>query len=765
MAAVAARDAKAMEKYADIVVPLARGVFTFSVDGAAPPVPGAGVEVVMGARKRYMGIVWRVHDRRPDFRIKPIARVLAVPPLLTPVQMRLWEWIASYYMCTLGDVMRFALPAALKPAGLTEEEFRSEEYRPVTVRRLRLGEGLEAEEAFRTACEALRRAPAQLALLQRIRERLVADASSDGVLTRSELGASSAPLADKLVARGFLREEVCEAAACGRRPFRAEEAALAPLTPAQQQARQELAEAFGERSTTLLWGVTGSGKTEIYLHLIADVLAQGGSVLYLMPEIAMTAQLVARVRRAFGDRVIVYHSKCTDRQRAEIYRTLLASSGGELVLGARSALFLPIGGLQLIIVDEEHDASYKQTEPAPRYHARDCAVWLAHQTGARCLLASATPSIETWVNARGGKYGFVRLTERYGEARLPQVLISDSQRAFRRGERKLHFDKLLSDNLRAVLDRGAQAILFQNRRGFAPWVECEPCGWVARCPRCSVTLTYHKQQRRLECHMCGYGMPLPERCPQCGTPSPQLKGLGTEKIEEEVAALFPTARIMRLDRDTASSPTRYRAIVEAFERGEADVLVGTQMLAKGFDFPQVELVGVLNADNLLNFPDFRAAERAFQLLTQVTGRAGRSNARGVAIIQTSQPDHTVIRQVQTLDYEGMVASQLVERCAFGYPPYGKLIVVALRHRDEVLVAEAAAWLAERMRRLFGKRVFGPHAPAVEKVNETSCQEILLKLENGLSVASVKSMLSDLLAEAAEHERYRKVFVYCDVDPQ
>lgn len=751
-----------MEKFADIVVPVARGVFTFRVEEGMPLRPGVGVEVVMGARKRYLGIVWRLHGEAPAFRTKPVERLLTAEPLLTPLQMRLWEWVADYYLCSLGDVMRFALPAALKPAGLTEDEFRSEAYRPATVRCLRLGEGLADEEAFRAACGQLRRAPAQEALLRRVRERL---AGADGAFVlRSELG-TSAPLADKLVARGLLREEVRETAACGRPAFRPEEAALAPLTPAQEQARQAIVASFASCGTTLLWGVTGSGKTEIYLHLIADVLARGGSVLYLMPEIAMTAQLVARVRRAFGDRVIVYHSKCTDRQRAEIYRTLLASPGGELVLGARSAIFLPIGNLRLVVVDEEHDASYKQAEPAPRYQARDCVVWLARQAGAKCLLASATPSIETWVNARGGKYGFVKLTERYGEARLPQVLISDSQRAFRRGERRQHFDKLLLDSLGAVLERGAQAILFQNRRGFAPWVACEPCGWVARCPRCSVTLTYHKQRQRLECHMCGYVMPLPHQCPQCGAPSPQLMGLGTEKIEEEVAALFPAARILRLDRDTASSPSRYRAIVETFERGEADILVGTQMLAKGFDFPRVELVGVLNADSLLNFPDFRAAERAFQLLTQVTGRAGRANARGEAIIQTSQPEHPVLRQVQTLDYEGMVVAQLAERSLFGYPPYGKLLVVTLRHRDATLVAEAAAWLAAQMRRQFAKRVFGPHAPVIEKVNEESCQEILLKIENGLSAATVKTALSELLAAVADHARYRKVFVFCDVDPQ
>lgn len=749
-----------MEKYADIVVPLARGVFTFRVDGVRPPEPGAGVEVVVGARKRYLGIVWRVHDRRPDFRTKPVERVVTAQPLLTPLQMRLWEWVADYYMCSLGDVMRFALPAALKPAGLTAEEFRSGEYRPVTVRCVRLAEELAGEEAFRSACDGLRRAPAQAAVLRRLR----ACRPDGGEMPRAELQASGA-VVDRLVERGLLREEVHEAAAVGRLPFHPQDASLAELTPAQRQAREAIEAAFTLRSTVLLWGVTGSGKTEIYLHLIADVLARGGSVLYLMPEIAMTAQLVARVRRAFGDRVIVYHSQCTDRQRAEIYRTLLASTGGELVLGVRSAVFLPVAGVELIVVDEEHDASYKQTEPAPRYHARDCAVWLARQTGAKCLLASATPSIETWTNAQGGKYGFVTLAERYGEARLPQVLISDSQRAFRRGERKLHFDKALLDALRDVLAREAQAILFQNRRGFAPWVTCEPCGWVARCPRCSVTLTYHKQSGRLECHVCGYAMELPNRCPQCGMPSPRLMGLGTEKIEEEVASFFPEARILRLDRDTATSPTRYREIVERFERGDADLLVGTQMIAKGFDFPHVELVGVLNADGLLNYPDFRASERAFQMLTQVAGRAGRANARGVAIIQTSQPDHAVIRQVQTLDYEGMVATQLAERGAFGYPPYGRLIVVALRHREEALVAEAAAWLAGRMRRLFGKRVFGPHAPVVEKINEVCCQEILLKIENGISAASVKSSLAELLAELAAHERYKKVFYYCDVDPQ
>lgn len=580
-------------------------------------------------------------------------------------------------------------------------------------------------------------------------------------MPRAALGASPATiraLTDKGILSLHEREEATP------HPYDTPSAS-ATLTEAQARALAEIRAGFDSHDCVLLYGVTGSGKTEIYTHLIAETLAGGHSVLYLMPEIAMTAQLVSRIRALFGNRVTVYHSAMGAARRAATYRRLLTSAGGELILGARSALFLPLPSPGLIIVDEEHDPSYKQSEPAPRYNARDCAVWLARREGMKCLLASATPSIESYANARGGKYGLVTLRERYGAAQLPRIVVSDSRRAFRRGERRLHFDKALYDRMAEALANGRQVLLFRNRRGFAPWVECQQCGSVARCPRCSVTLTYHKKSNRLECHLCGYSAPLPAVCPSCGAPAPKLGGLGTEKAEEEAATLFPEARILRLDRDTATSPSRYGRIVEEFASGQADILIGTQMVTKGFDFPLLDVVGILDADGLLNFPDFRAAERAFQIMTQVAGRAGRTSHPGEVVIQTSQPDNPLIRQVQTLDYEGMVASQLAERRIFGYPPYGRLITVTMRHGDTALLDETAGRLAARMREAFGERVYGPHAPMVEKMSDESYREILLKIENGVSAAGIKRQLSAMLAGLLSHEHDKRVTVFCDVDPQ
>lgn len=755
-----------MEIYADIVVPVARGPFTFRIEaGRADAIaPGMGIEVKLGARKLYMGIIWRIHSQRPSFPTKTAGRLMTQQPLVDEGQRRLWEWIAEYYMCTLGEVMRFALPSALKPEGLSEEEFRRDEYRPSKIKYLRLGSSVRSAETLSAACEGLARSKAQYAAVVEFCSFFPDNGVSGGEVPRSALTASPAIL-NKLVGKGILEEVEREKEYGSHIPLEVSQIPLASLTPAQRAAYNELNENFAVYDCVLLHGVTGSGKTEIYMHMIADTLAAGRSVLYLMPEIAMTSQLVARIRSVFGERVTVYHSKLSDRRRAEVYRSMLASEGGELVLGVRSSIFLPVPATGLVIVDEEHDQSYKQAEPAPRYNARDCAVWMARRTGAKCLLASATPSIESYVNATGGKYGLVSLTERYGDARLPRIIVSDSLNYMKRGERKLHFDKALSDRVASALERGRQVMLFQNRRGFAPWIECGECGWVAVCPRCSVTLTYHRQGERIKCHMCGYSSGLPSACPKCGTPSPKLMGLGTEKVEAAAATLFPGARLARLDRDTATSPSRYEKIVADFESGAADILIGTQMITKGFDFPRLELVGIMNADSLLNFPDFRASERAYQMMTQVAGRAGRADAAGEVVIQTKQPANEVIRQVQALDYEGMVNTQLAERSAFGYPPYGRLIVVKLRHRDDMLLERAAGWLAGRMRSVFGERVYGPHAPMIEKVGGESYREILLKIENGRSTARVKEMLWGVIKEVYRHPEYKRVFLFCDVDPQ
>ena len=690
-----------MERYADIVLPLAQPAYTYAVADGLDVEEGQAVAVQFGARRIYTGIVWRIHGRRPDFpRIKTVSRVLYDRPLLDARQRALWEWMADYYLCTLGEVMRFALPQTIKPSGNSEQEFADREYRPRTELYAALDASLHDEERFHDLMERLsRRAPRQYAALLAIASAEGGDRISTGEVPRRLLEADAATLA-ALQKKGLVtltRRERSVERGCVR--FQ-----LPTLTPAQQSCLDTIRGHFDAgRRTVLLHGITGSGKTELYIHLIAEALARGGDVLLLVPEIAITAQLIARLERIFGSRVTAYHSKLTLARRTESYLRLTRSDGGELVVGARSALFLPLRHLQLIVVDEEHDTGYKQTDAQPRYNARDVAVVMARLREARTVLGSATPSLESYANALSGKYGLATLDERYGDARPPLVLVSDTLRAVKRNERKTHFNRLLLDKLADVLARGEQAMLFQNRRGFAPYVECRACGWTARCPRCNVTLTYHKRDHRLQCHYCGHVETVPVRCPACRAGEVTPAGFGTEKVEEELARLFPAARIERLDRDTATSERAYRAIIDRFESGQSDLLVGTQMITKGFDFARVSLVGILNADNLLFAPDFRAAERAFQLMTQVAGRAGRRDAAGEVVIQTTEPEHPVIRQVAAGDYEAMARTQLAERRTFAYPPYARLIRLTLRQRDRDLLYRASAALAVALRGRFGRR--------------------------------------------------------------
>ncbi len=542
-------------------------------------------------------------------------------------------------------------------------------------------------------------------------------------------------------------------------------APLPELSPAQQRAYGEILDAFAREQVVLLYGVTGSGKTEIYIRLMAERLAAGDNVLYMLPEIALTAQLIERMRQYFGDRVVVYHSRQSASRRATCYRELLASSGGRLIVGVRSSVLLPLPHLSLVVVDEEHENSFKQSDGAPRYQARDTAVLLSGLYGARTLLGSATPSMESYYNALSGKYALVRLLERYGGATPPQILLSDTLRAVRRGERHLHLNKLLADRIEEALAQGRQVMLFQNRRGFAPFVTCGSCGWTALCPDCNVTMSYHKSDGMLRCHYCGYHTPLPSRCPSCGAEELQPGGFGTEKVEETLAQLFPKAVTARLDADTSRTAHSYQRIVAAFERGEADILIGTQMITKGFDFGRVSLVGILNADNLLNYPDFRAEERAFQLMTQVGGRAGRRKEPGTVVIQTGEPAHPLLAQVRDGDYEAMARMQLAVRQAFLYPPYCRLIALTLRHRDPNLLREAAEQLADSLHQALGHRPLGPEAPPVDRIRGTYLLRLLLKIERGNPVAEAKRLLVAQIEALHHHKAYRAVEVLPDVDPQ
>lgn len=752
-----------MERYADVVLPLAQPAYTFAVPEGMELAAGCAVEVQFGPRKFHTGIVWRVHERRPDFkRIKPVQRPLYDRPLLTAAQMKLWEWVASYYMCSLGEVMRAALPSLMKPSADSRERFADEEFRPRTECYLSLAPELRDEERLHEVFEKLeRRAPKQYEALLELVSAGDGGGLPEGEVPRRLLQSDRAVL-HALERKGFVRAAEHERTAeRGEAVFR-----LPQLTPHQQAALDELRRQFADgKATALLHGVTSSGKTEIYIHLIAEVLARGGDVLLLVPEIALTAQLIERMERIFGSRVTPYHSRLTDRQRSETYLRLNRSEGGEFVVGVRSSIFLPLARLQLIIVDEEHDASYKQAEPAPRYHARDCAVMMARIFGGRTLLGSATPSLETWLHASGGKYGRATLSERYGDARMPEIIVSDTLRAARRGERHAHFNKLLLDKLGETLARGEQAMLFQNRRGFSPYVECTECGWTARCPDCNVTLTYHKAGGRLVCHYCGHAEPVPAKCPSCKITDVVPMGFGTEKIEEEIARIFPEARVARLDRDTVTSERAFNAIVAGFARRETDILVGTQMITKGFDFEGVALVGILNADNMLNNPDFRAGERAFQLMMQVAGRAGRRAQGGEVVIQTSEPGNPVVRQVVEGDFGAMARMQLADREAFFYPPYARLTTLTLRHRDLQLLRRGAVHLAAGLRRRFGRRLLGPMAPPVDRIRGEYLLGLLLKIESGASSARARELLGAELQAFAQHPEFRHIAVIPNVDPQ
>lgn len=727
---------------------------------------GMAVAVPFGARsdRYYTGIVWKVHDTPPAVkRVKRVARLLyGGRKLLTPAQQRLWEWVAEYYLCTLGEVMRIALPSLLKPSALDAEGFAEAAYRPRTERFLTLT--IREEKRLSDCLDKLeRKAPRQYAALVRLAE-LSREADEEWIPRR--LVEADSEVLNSLRKKGLLdwveRERSGDRKWLDRRG--AEAFQLPLLSPHQQEALNRLQLAFQSRQTALLHGITGSGKTELYIHLIAQTLAQGGDVLMLVPEIALTTQLTDRLERIFASRITPYHSKLTAERRTQTYLMLSRSNGGEFVIGARSALFLPLKHLRLIIVDEEHDASYKQSDPAPRYHARDCAVAATRFLGCHTLLGSATPSLESWTHAQTGKYGLATLTERYGGTPLPELICSDTLRAVKRGERKSHFNLELRERITRALARNEQIILFQNRRGFSPFVQCSSCGHTPQCPHCNVTLTYHKSSARLTCHYCGYHTPLQSECPKCHHEGLTPAGFGTEKLTEEIAKLWPEKRVLRMDRDTVNSETAFRRTVTAFERGEADILVGTQMITKGFDFGRVSLVGILNADNLLFSPDFRSSERAFQLLSQVAGRAGRRERRGEVVLQCSDPTHPVIRRLMEGDYEAMARSELAEREAFQYPPYARLIRLTLRHTDREELYRAAVELGRTLRARFGRRLLGPVTPAVDKIRDEYLVELLLKIESGASSSRARELLRQEISNFRSG-CFKSLTLICDVDPQ
>ena len=746
--------------YAQVVLPLAQPMYTFSVDEALGVGIGDAVVVQFGSSRYYTGIVWSISAQKPEYpRIKPILKRLYSTPLVTAEAQRLWEWIAEYYMCTIGEVMRVALPALAKPSATTLSELDERSIEPPTETFVALAEELRTEEALAAyVAKHGRKAPRRTETMDRIAALAIERRSADGFVPRRLVDAETVHIAD-LKRRGLieLREATIEAT------HDKDDFLLPTLSEAQQHALDAIDEGHRNNKVALLHGVTGSGKTEIYVHLIARTLAEGRDVLVLVPEIVITSQLVERLERIFEGRTTTYHSRLTPLRRGETFLRLASSAGGELIVGVRSAIFLPMKRPGLIVVDEEHDANYKQTDPTPRYNARDMAVVMGRIYGAKVVLGSATPSLESLYNATTGKYAYIELTERWGEAVLPEVIISDTIRAVKRNERKTHFNLELLQNINRSLSAGEQAILFQNRRGYAPYIQCRTCGYSPRCPHCNVTLTRHKATDRMECHYCGYNMPTPKMCPNCEVQDMALMGFGTEKVAEEISRLMPEARIERLDGDTSTSERAFKRIVTRFDSGEADILVGTQILTKGFDFGGVTTVGILNADNLLTMPDFRASERAFQLMMQVAGRAGRRNDRGRVVIQTSQPKHPVIRFVASGDYHAMANSELAERRAFGYPPYSHLIRLLMRHEEYNLLHHAAHALATVMRKKFGARVMGPVSAALEMLRGEHRAEILLKIESGASMQRARTLLREAIATVEGDPQYKTVKISVDVD--
>ena len=753
--------------FVDVILPLPLdGVFTYSVpQGMEEQVqPGLRVLVPLGRNKTYVAVIAAIREKAPEgYSTKDILQVLDISPILLPAQLKLWQWIASYYMSPIGEVFKAALPSGLKA---------EDGYRPKTEIYIRLTSQFRHEKALHVALNMLNRAnKQQAALIDYLAlshwDSLEGDTCSEPVveMTRDELlnAGHALPTVTALVKRGLLETYEQEVGRLnhGGEPHLEN---IKPLSPTQQDAYNQIQFSFLKKNVTLLHGVTSSGKTEIYIHLIRQALEQKQQVLYLLPEIALTVQIMQRLQHVFGNRLGIYHSKYSDAERVEIWQKQLSRNPYDVILGARSAVLLPFQRLGLVIIDEEHETSYKQQDPAPRYHARSAAIILAQMFGAKTLLGTATPSLETYHNAKTGKYGLVELFERYKGIELPEIKVVDIKDLQHRKMMNGPFSPLLLTKVREALERGEQAILFQNRRGYAPMIECKQCGWVPHCQHCDVSLTLHRNLNQLTCHYCGYTYQVPAECPACGCKELRTKGYGTEKIEAEVHEIFPEARIARMDLDTTRSRHAYERLISDFSSGRTNLLIGTQMISKGLDFDKVSVVGILNADNMLNYPDFRAYEHAFMMMAQVSGRAGRKGRRGLVILQTKSPDNPVIQQVVRNDYPAFYRSLIAERQQFHYPPYYRLIYVYLKHRQDALVESASVELSSRLRQWFGTRVIGPDKPAVAKVKSLSIRKLVMKLELGLNMTDVRKYLALAQQQMLQDKRYSSLQIYYDVDP-
>lgn len=788
--------------------------------------PGCRLVVPFGRKKYYTAIIYKVHNQAPtDYEVKVATAVLDHEPILLPAQFKLWQWLADYYLCTQGDVYKAALPSGLKLESETvvvynpdfeageplpvreqqildllstdpeqsltrlekesniknilphvkslldreavwvKEELRRS-YKPKTEPRVRLSKNYFSQENLQQLFNELGRAPKQLALLMKYVELSgymgggsLKEVAKKELLIRAD---SNPAVLNSMQTKGIFEVYHHEIGRLNKEEN--EVFAIHPLNEHQQLAYEGIMNSFREKSVCLLHGVTSSGKTEIYIHLIREAINQGKQVLYLLPEIALTTQITERLKRVFGNQLGIYHSKFPDAERVEIWQKQLSDTPYSVVLGVRSSVFLPFRKLGLVIIDEEHENTYKQHDPAPRYHARSAAIVLASMYGAKTLLGTATPAVESYYNAITGKYGLVELKERYQDIQLPEIVPVDIKELIRKKRMSGRFSPDLLADVRAALGKKEQVILFQNRRGFAPMIECRVCAWVPKCKNCDVSLTYHKGIGQLTCHYCGYTQPLPRSCPACESVNLSSRGFGTEKIEDEIKIEFPETAVARMDLDTTRSRTAYEKIISDFQQGKTQILIGTQMVSKGLDFDHVSVVGILDADTMLNYPDFRSYERSFQLMAQVAGRAGRKNKRGKVLLQTRSIDHPIIRQVIDNDYLGMFNHELADRQIYRYPPYYRLVYVYLKNRNEALLELMAQTMAEKLRTVFGDRVLGPDKPPVGRIQSLFIKKIIVRIEQDASMARARELLLMIQKEMIEDERFKSLIVYYDVDP-
>ncbi|WP_281724400.1 primosomal protein N' [Hoylesella shahii] len=754
-------------RYVDVILPRPLdGFFTYAISSDMSSGVKLGIRVLVpfGASKTCTAMVVRMHDDKPAFETKQVLQVVDAMPMLLPQQLDLWKWIAQYYMAPIGDVYTAALPAGLKD---------DEGWQPKTEVYVALSDNFQNDKALAIALDMLKNATQQLKAFTHFLHLSHWDTIENNLtqlpvaeITRVELmnvsGASSA-IIKALINRGLLREYHKEV---GRLNNSDAEPSEKPktLSQAQQEAYNNIVFQFLKKRVVLLHGVTSSGKTEVYIHLINKALKEKKQVLYLLPEIALTVQMTSRLKRVFGNKLGIYHSRYSDAERVEIWKKQLSTSPYEVILGARSAVFLPFQRLGLVIIDEEHEGSFKQQDPAPRYHARSAAIMLASYYGAQTLLGTATPSTESFFNAQTGKYGLVQLQTRYNDIALPEIKVVDVKDLRRRKMMNGPFSPALLSAVRTALEHGEQVILFQNRRGFAPMVECHTCGWVPKCDNCDVSLTLHKNMNQLSCHYCGFTYAVPSQCPNCNETNLRGRGYGTEKVEDLFEQLFPDAKIARMDLDTTRTKNAYERIIQDFSLGKTNVLIGTQMVTKGLDFDKVSVVGILNADAMLNYPDFRAYEQAFTMMAQVSGRAGRKGKRGLVLLQTTSPELPVIGQVVRNDYQAFYTDLLEERRLFKYPPFYRLVYIYLKHSKEQVAETAGIELGSRLRQFFSDRLLGPDKPAVARIKSLHIRKLVLKLEPSLSGEQVRQCLHYAHKEMMKDKKYATLHVFYDVDP-